>query len=394
MAAPDQKFQDTCGIHNRIVWMIIPSYFPAVGGAEVQVRLLSRALRQDGLDVRILTRRLDRRAASRTTEDGIPVIRLPGVGITPIDSIIFLLAGLWHLFWHGRRGIYHAHAVGSAGWLAVLAGRWLGGRSLVKLRTNADVYEKIYGRGLARWQFHRLLSWTDRLLVVNRGLERWLLEQGHAQEKVAYFPNSIDANVFFPVSLEQKQIKREHLGLPQDKTVVLYVGRLSHVKGVDVLLEAWAALPEDCHKISTLIIVGDGMERPKLETMAGDSGIMKSVIFTGLSLDTRDYYQAADVFVLPSRAEGLSNALIEAMACALPCVTSSVGGSLDLVRDGDNGVLFESENHNHLANLLADMILGGRQLRSIGQQARQTISETVEIASLSKRLCKIYEELK
>jgi len=372
--------------------MIIPSYFPAVGGAEVQARLLSRALRRDGLDVRILTRRLDRRAASRSTEDGLPVVRLPSVGITSIDSIIFLLAGLWHLFQHGRRGIYHAHAVGSAGWLAVLAGRLLGGRSLIKFRTNIDVYERLYSRGLAGWQFRRLFFGADRLLVVNRGLERWLLERGYARERVVYFPNSVDADVFSPVSPEQKRVTRDALGLPQDKTIILNVGRLSRVKGVDVLLEAWSALPEACRQGSLLVIVGDGPELPRLKQISFELHLDTTVSFVGSYSEPREYYQAADIFVLPSRAEGLSNALIEAMACALPCTASAVGGALDLIKDGENGFLFESENRDQLASLLTGLIRENFQRQSMGQRARQTIVETVEIEAMAGRLCKIYGE--
>ena len=385
--------QKTLGTHNRTVWMIIPSYFPAVGGAEIQVRLISRALRQDGLDVRILTRGADEHFDFRSLDAGVPVVRLPSVGITSIDSVIFLLSGLWYLFWHGSRGIYHAHAVGAAGWLAVLAGRWLGGRSLVKLRTNADVYENLYERGLARWQFHRLLLGADRLFVVNRGLERWLLEQGQAKERVVYFPNSVDADVFSPISLDQKRIKRGYLGLPQDKTVVLYVGRLSHVKGVDVLLEAWAALPEDCRQGSVLVIVGDGPEFQRLKQMSFGLQLDSTVSFVGLFSEPREYFQAADIFILPSRAEGLSNALIEAMACALPCVSSAVGGALDLINDGENGLLFESENHDHLARQLADMLHEDWRRHEIGHSARQTILETTEITAVTRRLCKIYAEL-
>lgn len=372
--------------------MIIPSYFPAVGGAEVQARLLSRTLRQGGLDIRILTRKLDRQTDPCAMDGDVPVVHLPSWGIAPIDSVIFLFAGLWHLFWHGRRGIYHAHAVGSAGWLALLAGRWLGGYSLIKFRTNIDVYERLYSKGLAGWQFHHLLSGADRLLVVNRGLEKWLLELGYSRERVVYLPNSVDTNEFFPLSPEQKQNKREILGLPENKTIVLYVGRLSHVKGVDVLLRAWSALRGDCRQNAVLVIVGDGPEFQHLQQMTSELQIDASVSFLGVIPEPREYYQAADIFVLPSRAEGLSNALIEAMACGLPCVLSAVGGALDLIADRENGLLFESENHSQFASCLTDLICGVLDRNWMGNQARQVILDDLDVKTTARHLREIYSE--
>lgn len=385
--------QQQRGSFNHTVWMIIPSYFPAIGGAEIQVSLLSRTLCRDGVDVRILTRKLNKGTESETTDGGVPVIRLPSLGITPIDSFIFLCTGLWYLFWHGRRGIYHAHAVGSAGWLAVLAGRWFGGHSLIKLRTNFDVYERIYSHGLAGWQFHRLLFEADRLLIVNRELESWLLGQGYSREKVIYLPNTVDSDEFFPLLQEQKQIKRDTLGLPQEKTVILYVGRLSYVKGVDVLLKAWSALPESCRKNALLLIIGHGPEFQSLQQMALDLRVDTSVSFLGLVSEPREYYQAADIFALPSRAEGLSNALLEAMACGMPCVSSAVGGVLDLITDKENGLLFESEDYSQFASCLADLIRGTLDRDRMGRQAQHTILKKLDAKTTIRHLCNIYEQL-
>ncbi len=379
-----------------MVWMIIPSFYPAIGGAETQARVLAKMLKSWAVDVRILTRRPRGTAggqASAPDLNGVPVLRLASFKNITIDSLNFLLAGFWRLLLNGRGSIYHAHAVGSAGWLAVLAGRLLGGRSIVKLRTHPDVYEKTYASGPSRWQFERLIRMADCLLVVNNQVKNWLVNRGIPPGKILYLPNSVDTEVFSPAQPRQKEQIREELGIPADKLVVLYVGRLSEVKGVDILLGAWALLPEDLQRTTGLWIVGDGPERQNLERQAHQAGISSSVVFTGMRDNVVDYYHAADVFVLPSRAEGLSNAMVEAMACGLACAASAIGGALDLIVDEQNGCLYEPGNCTGLASRLVLLVNNSELRASISQRARKTIRESADIEASARQLKEVYQSL-
>lgn len=392
LESSDKKMLD----RKKIVWMIIPNFYPAVGGAESQARVLAKTLHQQTIDVRILTRvpsGFSREAFLEPSLEGIPVLRTATFGNTAVDSIYYLLAGFWQLLIKGRGAIYHAHAVGSAGWLAVAAGRLLGGRSIVKLRTNCDVYEQTYASGLGKWQFWLLMHVADRLLVVNYQVKDWLIRRGIAAEKIFYLPNSVDTHQFSPVDPRRKAEIRKQSKIPAGKRIVLYVGRLSFVKGVDLLIAAWAKLPADCRQLAELWIVGDGPERQKLERQASEAGIRASVVFTGLQDHVVGYYQAADLFILPSRAEGLSNALVEAMACELPCLASAVGGALDLIVDGQNGRLFEREDVHSLTARLTELLDDTRSSASIGQKARQTVQANAEIEASAKVLQEVYRSL-
>ena len=116
---------------------------------------------------------------------------------------------------------------------------------------------------------------------------------------------------------------RERLGLAPDRFVGVFVGRLHPVKDVDTLLAAAAMVPE-----LELVIVGDGPERPRLEARARRLGVERRVSFRGFSPRVVDVLRASDAFLLSSHGEGMSNALLEAMACGLPCLVSrSVGGA-------------------------------------------------------------------
>ena len=119
-----------------------------------------------------------------------------------------------------------------------------------------------------------------------------------------------------------------------------FTGRLHPQKNLPLLLEAWAAVAKQ--REGSLILVGPGNDRQRLVELAGSLGIADRVQFTGGVDNPADYLRAADVFVLPSVAEGMSNSLLEAMATALPCAVSAIGGNTDLIEDGTTGRLVES----------------------------------------------------
>src|SRR6185312_14067319 len=125
-------------------------------------------------------------------------------------------------------------------------------------------------------------------------------------------------------------------GLPPRPRVV-FTGRLHPQKNLDVLIAAWPAVAAATG--ASLVLVGHGPERERLEAEARARGLGGRVHFTGAVADPSELLRAADVFVLPSVAEGMSNSLLEAMSTALPCVASDIGGNQDLLGPGGAGVL-------------------------------------------------------
>lgn len=382
---------------SRTVWMIIASFYPWVGGAERQVQRLSRALIARGWSVSVLTRRhgfphLHGLPASDVV-DGIPIFRVHSHGTGKIGSFLYVLTGLWHLMRYGRHGIYHAHDVGASAWIAVIARYLLGGRCIIKLRTGRDLYEKRLFSRASRWQFSALLRLVDRIVVVNSEVEDMVLTLGIPATRVVRIPNSVDTKVFYPVSSNEKLAARKRLGLPMRKTIILYVGRLEPIKGVDILLRAWALLPEDVRLEALLVVVGDGSERENLLHLMSEFRVSESVLLAGAQESTRDYYWAGDIFVLPSRTEGLSNALIEAMACGLPVVASKTGGALDIVKEGENGLLFDVANSTQLMRKLSWMITNRDQWKEMGTYARQSVQIYADLEMAAGYLDKVYKAL-
>jgi glycosyltransferase involved in cell wall biosynthesis len=375
--------------------MIIPSFYPATGGAEIQVKQLAKAYMAQGWSVQVLTRSHSHNGSNLPARDmveNIPVTRVNNRG-GRIAAITYIFSALYYLMLHGRKAVYHAHDIGADGWLAVIAGKLLGGYSVIKLRSGRLGYEERLHSRLDRWQFSKLTHWADRVVVVNKEVEEMVRDLGIPDRQVVRIPNGVDTSYFFPPTAQIKAETRQRLGLPPGKTVTLYVGRLVPIKGLDVLLRGWALLPENLRSHALLLIVGDGTKREELKLMVQSLGLQMSVIFEGEQQAVRDYYQAADIFVLPSRSEGLSGSLVEAMACGLPVVVSRVGGALDLVHEAEHGTFFDSEDYRELAQRLIEITVAKYSWPEMGARARQSVKDYANLDTVSQRLLDLYSEL-
>jgi glycosyltransferase involved in cell wall biosynthesis len=153
--------------------------------------------------------------------------------------------------------------------------------------------------------------------------------------------------------------------------LLLAVGRLHRQKALDVLLEAFTQLPPGLEHWS-LVLVGQGEEETSLRSLAEHLGIAQRTHWAGQVDDPYPYYLGAGLFVQPSRHEGMSNALLEAMACGLPAVVSDAAdGSLELVEDGVSGLVVPVENAPALAGALTRLARDPALARRLGDAARR-----------------------
>lgn len=167
---------------------------------------------------------------------------------------------------------------------------------------------------------------------------------------MVHIPNGVDTQLFQP-----NPQRRPDPALPPRQ--IICVSRLHYAKGIDVLLHAWSRMMQApaewrAHLKPQLSIVGEGDVRPQLERIAIALGIQDSVEFLGVRNDIVARLQQAWGFVLPSRWEGMPNALLEAMACGLPCVATRVSGSEDVVKHGVNALMVEPEDPAEMAQAL------------------------------------------
>jgi glycosyltransferase involved in cell wall biosynthesis/peptidoglycan/xylan/chitin deacetylase (PgdA/CDA1 family) len=191
------------------------------------------------------------------------------------------------------------------------------------------------------------LNSSEKVIAVSAALKEEMVKIGVPSEKIVIVPNGVDAELFKP--MDQAECRKK-LELPLDKKIVLFVGNLVRVKGVEALVSAFA----DLRVSALLVLVGDGPLEGILRAKVKELNIKNRVIFAGrITHDAiRNYMNACDIFCLASLNEGCPNVALEAMACGKPVVATKVGGLPEIVTD-ETGLLVEPQNVSALADELS-----------------------------------------
>jgi glycosyltransferase involved in cell wall biosynthesis len=229
------------------------------------------------------------------------------------------------------------------------------------------------------------------------------LAAGLSPDRIELVPNGIDTDRFVPADADQRRVLRDRLRLPQDRRVILFVGFFSRDKQPRVLFDAWLRLRATTGLDATLLFVGatrspyfevDDDLADALGAEALARGVGDRVVFAGATHDPQDYFRAADVFALTSRREGLPVALLEAMACGLPCVASRLAGSTDgIIDDGRNGLLVPAEDVTGFAESLGRVLQDHALAMRLGNAARETILRRFANLDTADRWLSAYERL-
>jgi len=291
-------------------------------------------------------------------------------------------------------------------WLAGLRFGLLLRRMQVDLVHTHDVYTNIFAGPWARmlggcaviasrrWFFdvpraaltplNRLSYWFAHRVLANSGsVARLLVAQEHIPpEKVVEIPNFLSAGAFEHVAVAQRLQQRRQWQVPDNAFAIGIVARLAAVKNHAMLLRALDRLADDSH----LIVIGEGPEQEKLQTMARELALAGRVHFVGAIVSPVNLHQFFDVSILCSRSEGFPNSVIEALAAACPVIATRVGGVIDVVLDGSTGLLVENDNVESLTvalrRLKCDLALRQRIGAAGRQQVRGKYAQEVVLTSL------------
>jgi glycosyltransferase involved in cell wall biosynthesis len=373
--------------------MIISSFPPIVGGGERQAQQLAACLVEQGVDVCVITRRYQA-LPNFEHVDGVPVYRIPMLGYGPLAALTFILGSIVLMARFNRHcSILHCHqaSLGIApATIAVLAKRRWGGKIIVKFMGSrvCDMAQS-HTWVIRRW----LLRQADAFVAMNDPVRMGLKEIG-LDVPTCLLPNGVDTRTFCPTDASTRQALRQRLGLPLQSSIMLFVGRLDPVKALDALLQAWARVVQQMsERQPTLVLVGNGSERDRLVQLAQELGISASVHFAGASDKVAEWYNSANLFVLPSHIEGLSNALLEAMACGLPVIATAVGGTPEVIENNVNGLLVPPKDVDALSEAILHLIRHPAQAQRFGQAARQTVQDHYSIDAVVDRYVKLYSSL-
>jgi sugar transferase (PEP-CTERM/EpsH1 system associated) len=236
-------------------------------------------------------------------------------------------------------------------------------------------------------------SVTDAIFTVSEELKSYHSRQGWLPlERIRVLPNGVDTCKFARRPEEGKRA-RGRLGLPVGSLVLGAIGRLVPIKEQATLLQAAEILL--AQGISAFVlVVGSGPDLPKLQEFAAVSSTLSGrVVFAGESSNVAALLNAIDIFVLPSRNEGMSNTLLEAMASGLPVVATRVGGNPELVEDRRSGFLFEPGDVRTLVAILERIASDTNLREECGQAARSRAIENFSFEAMIRRYESLYSEL-
>ena len=241
-------------------------------------------------------------------------------------------------------------------------------------------------RGLKALLDDLVVQLADRVVVNAESLR----PGGRAGARTEVIPSGVDTDRFRP-DLEARARGRAALGVANGTALVGTVGRLEIRKGTDTLLEAAARLEAAGVTRWHLALVGDGPARADLEARAARLGIADRVTFLGERSDVRETLAALDVFVLPSRTEGMSNALLEAQATSLPVVATAVGGNPEVVAADATGLLVPADDPPAMARAIADLVAAPARAAALGAGGRRRVEERYGARAMVQRLEAVYD---
>jgi glycosyltransferase involved in cell wall biosynthesis len=251
--------------------------------------------------------------------------------------------------------------------------------------------------GILRARKHRLpyrlanSLFTQVHAVSEKVREFCIHEDGLSPEKVITVPNGVD---LASIDSCQPADRRREFGVGQESPVIVTVANLRPVKGIDILVRAASLV---CRQFpdATFAVIGEAHEGsylPDLQALAKNLGVMQNVHFFGRRTDVCALLKASDLFCLPSRSEGMSNALLEAMACHLPCVTTDVGGNPEVMIHDRTGFLVPPENPEALAERII-AVLQSPDRERLGHEGRQVVEAKFTLERMIDRLSSLYESL-
>jgi glycosyltransferase involved in cell wall biosynthesis len=378
------------------VLMLIERYLPIWGGAEIQLSQLASQLAQKGYGITILTRRW--RSDLRRNEQsaaGIEIIRVGIPGGGTMAQVAYILSVILFMLLNRRAyQLFHSHGAIKMGALACFMGRWLNVKTLSKIATAG------HGPNLSRtFLGRRLISHfrkVDAVITMTTEIEREMRALGIDPDRMAGIPNGIDCQRFNrPADRDRKRL-RVKLGVTENTLVILFSGRLVYRKGLDLLLDAWADISAGCPS-ALLMVMGSGKGQPESVEKILKNRVRNSdftnVRFVGETDRPEEILGMADMFVLPSRQEGFPNTLLEAMACRLPVVASSIGGVVDVVVDRQNGLLFKYQDSQDLKDKILFLCQSPLKRESLGAMARETVCREYSFDSISAEYAELYTRL-
>jgi glycosyltransferase involved in cell wall biosynthesis len=352
------------------------AYYPSnVSGAEAAIKEITDRIDPADIEFHLITLRFDSNAPAEEQLGHTRVYRVGKSGSRLAKQLFPLLAALKARSLDRTLRFDAVWAMMTYMLMPAELARMFGVKApRILTLQDGDPYEKVFGRAFIK-PFLPLLDRgfrsTQIVQVISKYLATWPKTRGYRGEVVLIKNGANPKDLKESFSLEEVEETKRKLGKKDGEIFLVNTSRLVHQKGFDTIIEALTHLPANIK----LVAVGDGEDAGKLKELAARLGVADRVIFTGKvdrSVVTL-YRKASDLFVAPSRSEGLGNAFLSALASRLPLITSGVGGIADYAVDGETAWIVPPDDPEALAKKIEEVLASPEKARAISERARAMV---------------------
>lgn len=304
---------------------------------------------------------------------GVNVIKVVKTEKSISGYVPFILKSILYLLFKSYN-IVHAHYGFHSGLIAAIIRR----KPLVITFHRGDALDEPWRNKAYYYAQKFVVNRATHIIAISNEVKNALMQDLDAKMgKITLISCGVDTEFFKPMGDKHKL--RERLNLPNGKALALFVGSLSYRKGVDIIYKCAELLPE-----IYFVFVGEGDLKTDLP----------NCIFVGSKPhhEIRLWMNASDLFLLPSRSEGLPVVLLEACSCEIPAIASAVGGIPELINNGGNGVLIGSGNPKDYVEKIEKLLSDIKRLCSIGKKARESVERNYDILVIGNKVKRIYEQ--
>jgi glycosyltransferase involved in cell wall biosynthesis len=355
----------------------------APGGLENGVVNVAQRLNGQGFDIHSACLRFRGDFAERMPEPAKVVV----MGKTGGFSLKAVLALRKHIR-KTQAEVIHSHNLGTLIYAALAT---LGGLTHPIVHGEHGQVQKqdLTPKRLAqrRWFFRLCHS----VHVVSSSVRDNLQELGlDPQKKIVVTPNGVDSERFSPAP--DRAVAKQELGLPGDAIVVGIVGRLVALKRHEMLFAAFEKLAPQWPSLRLLVVGDGGADRDHIIGLMKAHPYVDRILWAGHQNDLPKYYRAMDLLAAPSEIEGLSNAVLEAMACAVPVLAHSACGNAEVIEDGLTGFLSDIHDANTLAACIESPLKDSALLARCGAGARETVLKRYSMEAMADCYRRLYRD--
>ena len=376
------------------VCILTETYHPLSGGGETQARVLAAGFAASGRTIHVLTRRTDRTLPKSESLDGATIWRLSPSGPGHLKKWGLVASAFVKLL--SLRRSYDVILVCGyrvMGIPSVIVGKILGKPCVLKADSIGEFSGEFFDPGLHRFGLNHtkfpisvflslrnsLLCNSSAFIAISSVIADELQENNVNAAQIFRIPNSVDTTRFSPVSVTDKLKLRASLGIPRDRIVGVYTGRLVSTKGLPLLLRSWVNI-KNKYPDALLMLVGAGGEgiqncEDELRTFVNNNSLGRSVLFTGSVNNVDEYLKASDFFIFPTEREAFGISIIEALACRLPVITTATGGIRDIVTDSKNAIVVPVDDGHALTLAIEKVLCRDESTIPLTENGRNTVIE-------------------